>query len=149
MDQSRKWVFWGAAIGAFLIVCVPSSYLLEAGSRYYAALSGVEPASRRSSRCGMNLTLTGRSTAGRLDFVHFSLRRPKARRVELIGDFNGWKDGSLPLAKSGEGRWELLLPLSPGAHRYLFLIDGKPELDSSNPRSETVNGRAASVKNVP
>ena len=149
--MKRKWAFWGASVGAFLVVCLPSTYFFEALNRYHRYISGVEPGALRP----INVRLVTRhdnkraaSESVRLDFINFSFKKPAAQRVALIGDFNGWKDLGLTLARQADGRWELLLPLPKGRHRYLFLVDGKPELDPANPEIADVDGRKASVKTV-
>ena len=49
--------------------------------------------------------------------VTFSLDAPGARRVALVGDFNGWDPERSPLVRDGAGtRWQLTLPLAPGRH---------------------------------
>lgn len=151
MDERNKAAFWLAAVGAFLIVCIPSTAFIEALSRYRKYVAGVEPAALRPVKVRLVPHRDGRPSGPepkpRLDFVEFALKKPKAKKVSLIGDFNGWKEGGLPLQKSGE-RWELMLPLPPGRHHYLFVVDGEPQLDPSNPRTAEVDGRKASVKEI-
>ena len=51
-----------------------------------------------------------------------ALRAPGARRVEISGDFTGWKPTSLE--RGNDGQWTLTLPLAVGAHRMNARIDG-------------------------
>ena len=59
--------------------------------------------------------------------VSFFCAAPKAKSVELIGDFNDW----LPLAMtpSVDGWWRAQVELCHGHHQYQFLVDGQPMLD--------------------
>lgn len=41
---------------------------------------------------------------------------PAARRVSLIGDFNGWNRESHPLERNERGVWEIMLPPDALAH---------------------------------
>ena len=149
MDERNKTAFWAAAAAAFLIVCLPSTFLLEALSRYKSYLQGVEPAVLRPTRVRFVPHREGkRETKPALDFVEFSLKRPKAKKVALMGDFNGWQEDTLPMSKQSDGRWELMLPLPKGRHQYLFVVDGQPELDPSAKESAETAGRKASVKVV-
>lgn len=150
MDERNKAAFWAVAAGAFLLVCVPSTVLLEAFTRYKGWLDGVDPGALRPTRVHSlpHRDVRRGQPASRLDFVEFSLKRPKAKKVTLIGDFNGWKDDSLPLARQSDGRWELTLPLPQGRHHYLFVVDGNPELDPGNREVAEADGRRASVKVV-
>ena len=52
------------------------------------------------------------------------MRVPGAARVELMGDFTGWR--AVPLTRLGDGRWELILPLGPGLYRMNVRVDGGP-----------------------
>ncbi|MEW6444648.1 MAG: isoamylase early set domain-containing protein [Pseudomonadota bacterium] len=40
--------------------------------------------------------------------------------VELIGDFNGWEAGTLPMKRKKDGSWSLEIELEPG-REYQFL----------------------------
>lgn len=62
--------------------------------------------------------------------VNFTCLAPEAKMVSLIGDFNDWHPNALPMKKMVDGGWHVQAPLTHGSHHYLFLIDGKPTLDS-------------------
>src|SRR6202007_1443358 len=49
--------------------------------------------------------------------VRFAVWAPNARRVSIVGDFNGWDARRFPMRKRVEGGlWELFIPgLEPGA----------------------------------
>jgi hypothetical protein len=53
-----------------------------------------------------------------------TMRVPRARRVELSGDFNGWR--TLAFERVGQDLWTLTLPLAPGIHRLDIRIDDGP-----------------------
>ena len=59
-----------------------------------------------------------------VDGVAFSVWAPNARRVSLIGDFNGWNGARHPMRlRHGAGVWEIFMPrLGPG-ERYKFEIE--------------------------
>ena len=47
-----------------------------------------------------------------------------AKRVTLVGDFNGWDERAVPLAReAGSSLWSVTVPLLPGRHVYAFLVD--------------------------
>jgi hypothetical protein len=59
-----------------------------------------------------------------LVYVEFSLQAPDARSVSVGGDFDGW-EGAHPLEDpDGDGVWSGRVPLEPGVHDYMFLVDG-------------------------
>lgn len=57
--------------------------------------------------------------------VRFSLFRLHARRVSVVGAFNGWNPLVTPLAPAGHDWWLRELWLPPGLHEYLFVVDGR------------------------
>jgi 1,4-alpha-glucan branching enzyme len=72
----------------------------------------------------------GRYSARRpLHSVTFYCDAPQARHVALIGDFNQWNPTAHPMTRTPDGRWVIRLDLPHGHYRYLFLVDGKPQLD--------------------
>ena len=57
--------------------------------------------------------------------VRFVFRAPDARRVSLVGDFNGWAKDATPLVASGEnGAWAVAVAVPRGRHEYAFIVDG-------------------------
>jgi hypothetical protein len=54
----------------------------------------------------------------------FVLRRPSARRVALVGDFNRWDPAATPMTRSDDGTWTATVALAPGRHAYAYVVDG-------------------------
>jgi chromosome partitioning protein len=65
------------------------------------------------------------------DGVVFSIEAPLAERVQLAGDFNGWRPDTLELQRVG-GVWKTSLKLEPGRYRYRFVVDGHWQSDPLN-----------------
>ena len=58
----------------------------------------------------------------------------KSKQVNLIGQFNSWDRGNLPMSdKVGNGIYEINLSLDPGRYEYKFFVDGKELIDPKNP----------------
>jgi 1,4-alpha-glucan branching enzyme len=55
----------------------------------------------------------------------FTLAAPTASSVLLAGDFTQWEKQPIRLRNDGNGLWTATVKLSPGTHRYRFLVDGK------------------------
>ena len=56
--------------------------------------------------------------------VRFVLVEPDARRVALVGDFNGWSAEATPLTPAGSpGTWAISVPLPAGRHEYAFIVE--------------------------
>jgi 1,4-alpha-glucan branching enzyme len=48
-----------------------------------------------------------------------------AKKVCVAGSFNEWKPEQTPLVSTGNGRWVGQIPIGPGRHEYLFVVDGQ------------------------
>ena len=70
-----------------------------------------------------------------------------ARRVSIVGEFNGWEAGKTPLTRLESGLWTVTVPLAPGRHVYAFVLDDT--LVKADPRAPKVRdadyGREGSV----
>ena len=149
MQDRNKWAFWTFTLAAAALICIPSTLLLQALGRYRRFAEGVDPSALRPTpvRWVPREAPRGTLEAPKLGFVEFKLKAPKARRVDLVGDFNGWRQGTLEMVKKKGGPWDLLLPLPKGRYRYLFVVDGSTVADPSAP-AEDQAGRLASLKVV-
>ncbi|HOJ13214.1 MAG TPA: glycogen-binding domain-containing protein [Deltaproteobacteria bacterium] len=57
----------------------------------------------------------------------FVIYQPDISRAEIMGDFTGWK--RVPMERvSMSGYWETSLPVEPGEHRYVFVLDGEKRI---------------------
>ena len=66
----------------------------------------------------------------------FALEAPQAQVVYVTGSFNDWSlDETCRMQEKG-GRWEVNLNLTPGVHKYQFIVDGKWREDPVNPLQE-------------
>ncbi len=149
MDERNKPAFWLAATAAFAVICIPSLTLLDSIQGYRRFLVGFEPGTLRPSRMqSAPHRADARGLEPKLDFVSFRFKNRKAKSVQLIGEFNGWKPGTLALTRQEGGAWELLVPLPRGRYHYLFLVDGAEKLDPGNASQDEIGGRLASVKVV-
>jgi 1,4-alpha-glucan branching enzyme len=58
-------------------------------------------------------------------FVEFRFFRPDAQQVHLTGDFNEWDHAQTPMARDGEGYWQVHLALPPGEFKFRYYADGQ------------------------
>jgi hypothetical protein len=59
-------------------------------------------------------------------FVQFVFAAKDAQSVAVAGDFNSWQAEGISLRDAdGDGIWTALIPLSPGQHKYMFIVNGK------------------------
>jgi 1,4-alpha-glucan branching enzyme len=91
------------------------------------------------------------SRVGTVDGVRFAVWAPHARRVALVGDFNGWDGRRHPLRLHRQaGVWELFVPGLRGGEHYQYEIldaDGTPLPRKADPvaRHSTCAPDTASV----
>lgn len=71
------------------------------------------------------------------DAVVFVASYPKAKTVQIAGDFNKWQPQQNPMLEVGEnGVWQLNLMLASGTYRYRMVVDGQWQQDPYNKSSE-------------
>jgi hypothetical protein len=74
----------------------------------------------------------------RISVKEFSVEAPDAKKVYLVGDFNGWKvDERYLLSKvENNGKWTGRVKLNKGRYRYKFLVDERWVEDKENPLAQ-------------
>lgn len=100
---------------------------LAAGIGSITTLSALLPSG--GARAGATTMVIGDTVVSTLRdtlrLVRLMFDDPDARRVAVVGDFNGWRAGETPLARdAATQRWSATLALRDGAHRYAFVVDG-------------------------
>ncbi len=59
-------------------------------------------------------------------YVQFVYVAPGAASVAVAGDFNEWAAARAELRDpDGDGVWTAYVPVRPGLHKYMFVVDGK------------------------
>ena len=44
--------------------------------------------------------------------------------MSLVGSFNGWAKGAMPMKTLDGALWSVIVPLNEGEHTFMYLIDG-------------------------
>lgn len=57
---------------------------------------------------------------------------PDASDVAIVGEWNQWRPA--PLTRLSRGRWQVLLPLAPGAYRFSLVVGGRWVVPPGVPR---------------
>ncbi len=68
------------------------------------------------------------SSGGEAREITFTIDRPDASEISLIGEFNNWSPESAPMKLTGSGMWSVTVLLPPGTYSYKFLVDRKQKL---------------------
>ncbi len=67
------------------------------------------------------------------DAVVFVTLYPRAKSVQIAGDFNNWQPAKTPLQKVGSsGVWQTKVTLPSGKYRYRLVVDGQWQQDPYN-----------------
>lgn len=59
------------------------------------------------------------------NWVEFSFYRPKAVQVHIVGDFNQWRQGELPMVRTAQGYWIARVRLPGGLYKFRYWSDGQ------------------------
>jgi hypothetical protein len=94
-----------------------------AGAAFAAVAAIVVPTLDRGDSAAP-LAVTAPKTAAPVVYVQFRLESAQARRVALAGTFTDWQP-TLQLQQKEPGVWTALVPLQPGVHDYVFVVDGE------------------------
>ena len=65
-------------------------------------------------------------------YVQFVVDAPAAETVHLVGDFTEWQPTVELEDADGDGVWSGRVPLLPGVHEYMFVIDGADWITDPN-----------------
>ncbi len=71
------------------------------------------------------------------DAVVFVTLYPRAKNVQIAGDFNNWQPTDTTMQRVGDsGVWQLKMKLPHGTYRYRLVVDGQWQQDPYNERTE-------------
>lgn len=65
-------------------------------------------------------------------YVQFVLDAPAATSVAVAGDFTDWEPEFTLDDPDGDGIWSGRIPIRPGVHAYMFLVDGAEWMTDPN-----------------
>lgn len=76
------------------------------------------------------------------NMVQFTIYKPKARFISIVGDFNNWNPENDYLKLDRLGIWKITKQLYKGTHRYKYVIDGRwlPDTYNKNSASDNMGG---------
>jgi len=110
-DRRPAWPRWIAWLLRPRMVPVPPAAVLAAAAAVIVILGF--------------LGLPGnRAIAESRVYVQFVVDAPTAETVHLVGDFTEWQPTVELEDPDGDGVWAGRVPLLPGVHEYMFVIDG-------------------------
>lgn len=86
----------------------------------------VGPGAEGAAGAGQAVASTTAGAAGEpVVYVQFRLEAPGARSVAVAGDFSDWEPAYPLDDPDGDGVWTGRVPVRPGVHTYMFVVDGE------------------------
>ncbi len=64
--------------------------------------------------------------------ARFTFRGAPGKRIFVAGDFNNWDPFMHQMKEERPGSYALTLPIRPGRHYYLYIVDGRETTDPLN-----------------
>jgi hypothetical protein len=128
LPRHSRFRLWSRLTTPRRVTVTPISWgLLAAGLALFAVLGASRVVSdmRRAVSTNGGGLFSNSSQASGPQHVQFVLVAPDAKKVAVVGDFNGW-DVSHPVYQAqhrGGGVWSVSASLPVGHHRYSFVVD--------------------------
>ena len=113
---------------------------LAAGIGSITTVSTLMPSSHGVEVGAVTSVIIGDSVVDRLRdtmrLVRLMFNDPAARRVAVVGDFNGWRTNATQMTRDEHtGRWAVTLALHDGDHRYAIVVDNTRWKGDFSPKS--------------
>lgn len=120
-SPARRRSFWRWFVASHVVMVRPA---LAAAAAVAVIVSSSLVTMLQFSNPATDPVITTGGASQRTVLVRFELQAPDAERVTLVGSFNDWNATEIRLTKTpGTGVWTVTVPLVPGEHQYLFVLD--------------------------
>lgn len=109
-----------------MVTVTPLSWgLIAAGIALFAVLGAAHAANDLNRAAKPLVTALSAKKTKPAQRVQFVLVAPDAKKVAVVGDFNGWdpKHAQYQAQHRGGGVWSVTAPVPVGHHRYSFIVD--------------------------
>jgi len=119
---------WSRLTTRRTVTVVPLSWGVLAASLFVFALLGVRHAYddlHRAAKPIANALFPKVQPPAASQRIQFVLVAPDAKKVAVVGDFNGWdvSHSAYQAQHRGGGVWSVTAPVPVGHHRYSFVVD--------------------------
>ncbi|HMA25921.1 MAG TPA: isoamylase early set domain-containing protein [Gemmatimonadaceae bacterium] len=128
LPRHARFGLWSRLITPRTVTVTPLVWGMLAATVAVFAVLGAMHAGADLDRAAKPIAsaLFPRSTApARSQRVQFVLVAPDAKKVAVVGDFNGWdaSHAAYQAEHRGGGVWSVTAPVPLGHHRYSFVVD--------------------------
>ena len=143
MPRHRHFGLWSRLTTprARTVTFAPLSYgVLAAAIAAFAILGAAHAANdlNRAAKPIVTALMPDKKVIATPQRVQFVLVAPDAKKVSVVGDFNGWDvaHAAFQAQHRGGGVWSVTAPVPVGHHRYSFVVDDSVWVaDPSAPRA--------------
>jgi len=142
LPRHSRFRLWSRLITPRRVMVTPLSWgLLAAALAMFAVLGALHVGADASRAAGpiANALFSKANKTPVPQSVQFVLVAPDARKVAVVGDFNGWDASHIEFQAQhrGGGVWSVMAPVPVGHHRYSFVVDDSVWMaDPIAPRSD-------------
>lgn len=128
LPRHTRFGLWSRLTTPRTVTVMPLSWGVLAASLAVFALLGVRHASEDfhgAAKPIANALFPGTPKAAAPQRVQFVLVAPDAKKVAVVGDFNGWDatHSAYQAQHRGGGVWSVTASVPVGHHRYSFVVD--------------------------
>ncbi len=78
----------------------------------------------------------------------FTIHLPQARRVDLVGTFDGWHESRRSMLREYDGTWELAVDPGPGEYLFRYLVDDETWLLDSTAHGTCMTKKGSEMSRV-
>ena len=128
LPRHARFGLWSRLITPRTVTVTPLVWGMLAATVAAFAVLGAMHAGQDLHRAAKPITsalFPAPKTADRSQRVQFVLVAPDAKKVAVVGDFNGWdaSHAGYQAQHRGGGVWSVTAPVPLGHHRYSFVVD--------------------------
>lgn len=125
MPRHTRDTLWSRLNRPRTITVTPLSWGLLAASVLVLAVFATVRGHAGDNGSGVERSRNAAAARDTLRRVQFVLVAPTARKVAVVGDFNGWDASHVDYQAMhrGGGVWSVTAPIPTGHHRYSFVVD--------------------------
>jgi hypothetical protein len=128
LPRHARFTLWSRLTTPRTVTVIPLSWGLLAASVALFAILGATHALndvRRAAKPIVTALFPNAHTSQASPRVQFVLVAPDAKKVAVVGDFNGWDadHAGYQAQHRGGGVWSVTAPVPVGHHRYSFVVD--------------------------
>lgn len=125
LPRHARFGLWSRLTTPRRVSVSPLSWGMLAATMLVFAVLGTRSLFTPSSDARSSALFSASKASASPQSVQFVLVAPDAKKVAVVGDFNGWdaSHAGFQAKHRGGGVWSVMAPVPLGHHRYSFVVD--------------------------